>query len=65
MRFTLEIHCDGAAFCDDDGDPAPEQELVRILRALACDIMRTRRAPHHNIHDVNLNRVGDARLIEE
>jgi hypothetical protein len=58
MKFTLEIDCDNSAF-----EPIPEAEVASLLRKLADQIEHE--PPPWPIFDINGNRVGTARFIEE
>ena len=65
MKFTLEIECDNAAFCDDDGDPMPECEVARILRELCKDVEQRGAGGMFKIWDANHHLVGRAQFIED
>jgi hypothetical protein len=60
MKFTLEINCDNAAFCDEDtGESNPGPEVARMLAALAYRLPPDLE-PEDNgaVYDVNGNKVG-------
>lgn len=63
MKFVLEITCDNAAFCDDDGDPDPGFEVATILRSAAKAVENG--AESVRLYDTNGNRVGVAKFAEE
>lgn len=64
MRFVLEIECDNAAFAGDDDELAvvQAQEVSRILRRAAEQVEEG--AEYVRLKDINGNRVGTARFIE-
>ena len=58
MRFTLEMHCDNAAFADH-GEPV---EVARILHDLADRLERDGDQRDRVLLDINGNRIGVARF---
>ena len=63
MAFKLTIDTDNAAFDEDGGHPAPrEQEVARILRAIADDLATGTDdfAMYRTLRDINGNDVGRA-----
>lgn len=62
MKFTIEIICDNAAFCDEDtGEPNPGPEIARLLRRVARYIDSPSPVPGDTatLFDVNGNRAGE------
>lgn len=57
--FVLRINCDGAAFCDQDGNEDAALELARILRNVASDLEGGKSFGYFSsIRDMNGNTCG-------
>ena len=62
-KFTMDIECDNAAFCDDDGDFDPNEELSRIIGYVKCKINDGHWLG--NCYDTNGNKVGRWEISDE
>lgn len=65
MDFDVNIHCDNAAFCEDDGTESGDArwaEVARILRRLADQVEEGYTSCY--LIDANGNHVGYAQFTD-